>query len=384
MTAILALFPVWNSSQIALAQSESPGDIFWDGFETGDLLHWEGVQIPGGGSIEFPPGSLAPGTQVVVQPVATPGLPADVEALGQAYDIAVTPQPLEPAILTLPLPLGEDSSDIWIVGVRDDESVIVYGTEVSSNARPFRTDEGGPTSDEFFRAMILFELTGLQEAHALARIDPSSLRPRIVSSQSVPFRQRVRDPVTASVEWSGEATEVDFKWSDAQVDTNPVDSSTVETSQEHFYEDIGKKTVRFDVVNETPNPDQKSSGFAKNEIWVGIEGVWLSTSGTITFEPISGDMIRGTYNPSQNGVITGEISGDGHVLFGNWVETLSNANCESEMPDSEGNPSIHWGTLRFVFDEDFTFFCGEWSHCDNELTGVWRGWAPGSASPTCP
>ena len=210
--SLILAFLFAGTTQFVLAQAEPPDTIFWDGFETGDLLHWKGVQIPGGGSIEFPPGSLMPGTEVVVQPVATPSLPPDIEALGQAFDISFDPPLVQPAILNLPLPQGEDPLDLWIVGVALDGTVVVYETEVGS-ASPYQALNGNEESEPTLATALIIQGSEADDAvQVLTRIAPTSDRPRITGFSPNRKRWRVREPVLASVAWEGEAAEVWFDW----------------------------------------------------------------------------------------------------------------------------------------------------------------------------
>ena len=157
-----------------------------------------------------------------------------------------------------------------------------------------------------------------------------------------------------------------------------MDSSTTNTSATHAYEE--PDTYIIDISVERDN--YKSWKWNAISIWAGIAGDWNTTYGNMTFEEPKGDMVRGTYYPGQNGVITGFFSGEGQILTGHWVETQSNVDCDSEKPDSEGNPSDNWGKLEFVFDEAFSTFCGLYSYCDLPPSYIWNGAVPGY-SPDC-
>lgn len=104
-------------------------------------------------------------------------------------------------------------------------------------------------------------------------------------------------------------------------------------------------------------------------------GLTYDTSfGEMTFSGADGGL-QAPYNPTQNGLVFGEL--DGQIFVGEWGEDLSNVACESSGPTG----TEYWGTLTFVFSDDFSGFTGEWGYCEGGTGGgSWSGTVVGGTS----
>lgn len=94
----------------------------------------------------------------------------------------------------------------------------------------------------------------------------------------------------------------------------------------------------------------------------GIEGVWSSSEGEITFRQ-QGKQVKGSY-PVDNGEIQGNL--ENGTLRGYWIEDHSATRCSSPK-----NGRYFWGPLEFRFSGDT--FDGRWGYCTEKPSRQWKG-----------
>ena len=96
----------------------------------------------------------------------------------------------------------------------------------------------------------------------------------------------------------------------------------------------------------------------------GINGVWKSTEGTITFTQ-NGDQVKGTY-PVDGGTLIGTIKSG--VLDGYWIENNSSHKCKTKK-----DGRYYWGRIHWTFSGNS--FKGQWSYCDAPVnkSASWSG-----------
>jgi hypothetical protein len=93
---------------------------------------------------------------------------------------------------------------------------------------------------------------------------------------------------------------------------------------------------------------------------------WSTTEGAMT-AVINGNQFTSTYRGSYEGD-NGRMAGttNGNVFEGYWGENSSQRAC-----DTERLGTYYWGRIRLVFSANR--FVGQWSYCDLELGGEWKG-----------
>lgn len=103
-----------------------------------------------------------------------------------------------------------------------------------------------------------------------------------------------------------------------------------------------------------------------------IEGIWTSSYGPLTFQILSDGSYTGTYKytPWENGYIYGELNKN--TFTGYFTEEVMGDE-PYEKCNQEYRNSYNWGTLEFIFNEDFTEFNGKWGDCSNKREQPWKG-----------
>lgn len=94
----------------------------------------------------------------------------------------------------------------------------------------------------------------------------------------------------------------------------------------------------------------------------GSPSYWNSSQGEVTLR-VFGTDVYGIYS-NDNGRINGSYRQN--VFDGFWAENSSGVRCASSKMDS-----FYWGRIRWTFGA--TGFTGQWSYCDQELSGSWSG-----------
>jgi hypothetical protein len=96
-----------------------------------------------------------------------------------------------------------------------------------------------------------------------------------------------------------------------------------------------------------------------------FNGTWNTDFGQMNLN-VNNGQTSGSYT-SDNGRIQGVVNGQ--TLVGYWIEDGSDRKCNTSKQGS-----FHWGRIEYILGANGQTFNGQWSYCDDPITGSSSAW----------
>lgn len=130
------------------------------------------------------------------------------------------------------------------------------------------------------------------------------------------------------------------------------------------YNNVVRRLKSFNILKNPLSFEQARAGVGERS-GDNFAGTWNTDYGQMTLS-MSNSQTSGTYT-TDNGRIQGSVSGQ--TLNGYWIEDGSARKCSTAKQGS-----FHWGRIQYTLGSNGRKFNGQWSYCDDPITGSSGAW----------